>query len=142
MYFATEASEIYLRSMADLDARPIEGTNLDAADPFFSPDGKWIGFYAVAERKLKKIAITGGAAVTISEVDFPFSASWTAEDQILLAVPRKGILRVSANGGKPETLIAAKAGEVMLGPQLLPDREHVLFTVSSQPINGTVRTLY
>src|SRR5262245_34773646 len=135
--------QLYLRSMAALDARPMEGTNLDAADPFFSPDGKWLGFYAVAERKLKKIAITGGTAVTVSEVDFPSSASWTAEGQILLADPRKGILRVSANGGKPETLIAAKAGEVMLGPQLLPDRDHVLFTVSSQTSTvGAVRPQY
>src|SRR5215813_1215094 len=128
--------------MAAEDARPMEGTNLDAADPFFSPDGKWLGFYAVAERKLKKIAITGGAAVTVSEVDFPFSASWTAEDQILLAVPQKGILRVSAKGGKPETLIAAKAGEVMRGPQLLPDRDHVLFTVSAQTTTGGVKTTF
>ncbi|PYS34402.1 MAG: hypothetical protein DMG14_29560, partial [Acidobacteria bacterium] len=105
--------QLYLRSMADVDARPIEGTNLDAADPFFSPDGKWIGFYAVTERKLKKIAITGGAAVTVSDVDFPFSASWTVDDQILLADQQKGILRVSANGGKPETVIAAKTDEVM-----------------------------
>src|SRR5262245_58739743 len=134
--------QLYLRSMAALDARPMEGTNLDAADPFFSPDGKWLGFYAVAERKLKKIAITGGTAVTVSEVDFPSSASWTAEGQILLADPRKGILRVSANGGEPETLIAAKTGEVMLGPQLLPDRDHVLFTVSSQTGPGTVRPQY
>jgi serine/threonine-protein kinase len=128
--------QLYLRSMTAVDARPMEGTNLDAADPFFSPDGKWLGFYAVAERKLKKIAITGGSAVTVSEVDFPFSANWTGEGQILLADPRKGIIRVSANGGTPETLIAAKAGEVMLGPQLLPDRDHVLFTVSSQTSTG------
>jgi serine/threonine-protein kinase len=132
--------QLYLHSMAAGDARPMEGTNLDAGDPFFSPDGKWLGFYAVAEKRLKKIAITGGAAVTVSEVDFPFSASWTAEDQILLAVPQKGILRVSANGGKPETLITAKAGEVMSGPQLLPDRDHVLFTVSSQTRTGGVST--
>jgi len=123
--------QLYLRSMSDVDARPIEGTNLDAADPFFSPDGKWIGFYAVAERKLKKIAITGGAAVTVSEVDFPIGASWTADDQILLADPQKGILRVSANGGKAETLIAAKGDEAMDSLQLLPDRDHLLFTVRS-----------
>jgi len=123
--------QLYLRSMSDVDARPIEGTNLDAADPFFSPDGKWIGFYAVAERKLKKIAVTGGGAVTVSEVDLPFAASWTADDQILLADPVKGILRVSASGGKPETLIAAKGGEAMTSPQLLPDRDHLLFTVRS-----------
>jgi len=124
--------QLYLRPMGEVDAKPIEGTNLDAADPFFSPDGKWIGFYAVSERKLKKIAVTGGAAVTVSEVDFPFSASWTADDQILLADPQKGILGISANGGKPVTVIAAKPGEVMFGPQLLPDRDHLLFTVRAR----------
>jgi serine/threonine protein kinase/Tol biopolymer transport system component len=123
--------QLYLRSMAEVDARPIEGTNSDAADPFFSADGKWIGFYSVAERRLKKIAVTGGAAVTMAEVDFPLAASWTADDQILLADPRKGILRVSANGGKSETLISAKADQVMNSPQLLPDRDHLLFTVRS-----------
>jgi eukaryotic-like serine/threonine-protein kinase len=123
--------QLYLRSISDVDSRPIEGTNLDVADPFFSPDGKWIGFYAVAERKLKKIAATGGAAVTVSEVDFPSAASWTADDQILLADPLKGILRVSATGGKPETLIAAKGDEAMTSPQLLPGRDHLLFTVRS-----------
>jgi serine/threonine-protein kinase len=126
--------QLYLRSMSDVDARPIEGTNLDAALPFFSPDGKWIGFYAVAERKLKKIAITGGAAVTVSEVDFPLAANWI-DEQILLADPQKGILRVSANGGKPETVVAAKADEFMQSPQLLPDRDHLLFTVLVRATN-------
>src|SRR5215471_6178734 len=121
--------QLYLRSMSDLDARPIQGTNVDAANPFFSPDGQWIGFYSVAERRLKKIAITGGAAVTLAEVAFPFGSSWTADNHILLADPRLGILRVTADGSKPETLIAAKDGEVMHGPQLLPDGDHVLFTV-------------
>src|SRR5262245_31620581 len=128
--------QLYLRGMGDVDARPIEGTNLDAADPFFSPDGKWIGFYAVSERRLKKIAITGGAAVTVSEVDFPFTANWIANEQILLADPQKGILRVSANGGKPETVVAAKADELMQSPQLLPDRDHLLFTVLSRSGTG------
>jgi eukaryotic-like serine/threonine-protein kinase len=128
--------QLYLRSMGDVDARPIEGTNLDAADPFFSPDGKWIGFYAVSEMRLKKIAITGGAAVTVSEVEFPYSASWTVDDQIFLADPQKGILRVSANGGKPVTLVAAKPDELMYGPQLLPDRDHLLFTLGSPTNRG------
>src|SRR5262245_30349248 len=124
--------QLYLRPIGDLDARPIENTNLDAADPFFSPDGNWIGFYAVSERRLKKIAITGGAAVTVAEVEFPYSASWTVDDQILLADPQKGILGVSASGGKPVPVIAAKPDEVMFGPQLLPDRDHLLFTVRSR----------
>jgi serine/threonine-protein kinase len=134
--------QLYLRSIADVEARPIEGTNQDAANPFFSPDGKWIGYYAVSENRLKKIALTGGAAVTVAEVGFPYGANWTADDHILLADPQKGILRVSANGGTPEVVIAPKADEVMHGPQLLPDRDHLLFTVRSGSNVVTALTLW
>ncbi len=125
--------QLYLRKISDVESRPIEGTTVDAANPFFSPDGLWIGFYAVGERRLKKVALTGGAAIAIAEVDFPYGASWSSDDQILLADPQKGILRVSAKGGSAETIIAAKPGEVMHGPELLPDRDHVLFTISTGP---------
>ena len=121
--------QLYVRSISDVEVRPIEGTNLDAANPFFSPDSKWVGFYSVLEQKLKKIAITGGAAVNIADASFPYGASWSDDNQIFFADPQKGILRVSANGGTPETVIAPKSGEVMHGPQLLPDRDHLLFTV-------------
>src|SRR5207247_8391104 len=43
----------------------------------------------------------------------------------------RGIMRVSANGGKPETLSAVKNGELAHGPQLLPDGRHVLFTLGT-----------
>src|SRR5262245_12227949 len=123
--------QLYLRPISAVDARPISGTDQDVANPFFSPDGKWIAFYSVSDRKLKKIAVTGGAAVTVADVDFPISGNWTADNQIFLADTQKGILRVSADGGKPEVVIAAKAGEVIHGAQLLPDNDHLLFTVAS-----------
>src|SRR4030095_2798766 len=132
--------QLYLPPISDVEARPIPGTDQDVSIPFFSPDGKWIGFYAVSDRKLKKIAITGGAAVTVADVDFPFSANWSADNQIYLADPQKGILRVSADGGKPEVIIAAKADEVMHGAQLLPDKDHLLFTVA--PGAGAVPTTF
>jgi eukaryotic-like serine/threonine-protein kinase len=125
--------QLYLRKISEVESRPIEGTAVDAANPFFSPDGLWIGFYSVGEGKLKKVALTGGAAVAIAEVAFPFGASWNADDQILFADPQKGILRVSAKGGKAEAIIAAKPGEVMHGPELLPDRDHVLFSLATGP---------
>jgi serine/threonine-protein kinase len=131
--------QLYLRPLSDVDSRPINGTNQDVADPFFSPDGRWIGFYANTDKKLKKISVTGGTAVTVCECEFPFSASWTPDNQILFAWPQrgKGIFRVSANGGHPEAVITAAPEEIMAGPVLLPDRDHVLFTVSS--IDGVDR---
>src|SRR5262249_49519873 len=74
VYLANQ--QLYLRPLADVDSRPIDGSNQDAAGPFFSPDGHWIGFYANIDSKLKKISITGGAAVTICDCEFPLSATW------------------------------------------------------------------
>jgi len=54
---------IYVRSLDQLQATALSGTE-SARDPFFSPDGLWLGFFA--DGKLKKISVLGGAAVTIS----------------------------------------------------------------------------
>jgi serine/threonine-protein kinase len=124
-------NQLYLRPMGDVEARPIPGTNQDVNTPFFSPDGQWIGFYAVPEGRLKKIAITGGASVTIADLANPFGANWEADDRILVGQGSRGIVRVSANGGLLETIVKLEAGETADGPQMLPDGEHVLVTVTN-----------
>ena len=58
---AGQRPQLYVRRLEQLAASPLAGTE-DARDPFFSPDGQWIGFFAGG--KLKKVAVTGGAAVT------------------------------------------------------------------------------
>ena len=69
--------QLYLRSMSQLEAKPIAGTDLyeGVSEPVFSPDGRSIAFFARADRTLKRIAVTGGAAVTICEVDDPSGPS-------------------------------------------------------------------
>src|SRR5262249_20737957 len=57
-------NQLYIRSMVDVEARPVPGTAQSINTPFFSPDGLWVGFYVFPEAKLKKVAITGGAAIT------------------------------------------------------------------------------
>jgi serine/threonine-protein kinase len=122
---------LYLRAMGDIEARPIQGTEQDVNTPFFSPDGRWIGFWAAPpENKLKKIPVTGGASVTIADTANPFGATWESGDQILVGQGARGIVRVSANGGKPETIVKMASGEVAHGPQMLPDGDHVLFTLA------------
>ncbi len=61
--------QLYLRSMGEVEAKPIPGTNLDAASPFFSPDGQWVGFFSNGDSLLRKIAIGGGSPVTLCKVD-------------------------------------------------------------------------
>ena len=124
-------SRLYLRALNQSEAMPIRGTEGGARDPFFSPDGEWIGFSA--DGQLKKINIGGGAAISLCEIAFSSvrgGASWNVDDSILFAEPGTGILRVSAAGGTREVLIPLEdVGEVGLVPQALPGGKAVLFTL-------------
>jgi serine/threonine-protein kinase len=123
--------QLYLKPMSEMEAKPIPGTKQDITTPFFSPDGKSIGFWVTAEKTLKRIAITGGASITIApEIDNPYGATWYSDDSIMVGQGAKGIVRVPANGGKPETVIEAKPDEVLYGPQVLPGGNELLFTVA------------
>ena len=126
-------NQLYLRTMAEMESRPIQGTDLDVDTPFFSPDGRWVGFHSAAENKIKKIATAGGTSVTICDSPLPYGATWTSQGQILIGAGPAGILRVSENGGKPETIVSVKADEFAHGPQLLPGGKAILFTLA----NGT-----
>lgn len=123
---------LYHRSMAELDVKAIPGTEIfqNVHGPVFSPDGRSIAFYSVGDQTLRRIAITGGAAVTICAADGLFGSSWEP-DGILFGQSGKGILRVSPNGGTPEVLVSLKDGEVAHGPQMLPGGRHVLFTLTT-----------
>jgi hypothetical protein len=122
--------QLYVRAMAEMEAHPIPGTNNQVAtNPFFSPDGRWIGFYA--QSQLKKIAAAGGAAVPICDTDVPYGASWSTNDEIFVGQGPKGILKVSAKGGKPETVVTVNSGELAYGPQLLPGNDALLFTLAN-----------
>ena len=136
VYQTTEG--LYLRSMDDLEARLIPGSGGYLMGPFFSPDGEWVGYIAGTARttdmlgvsgELRKIAVTGGAPVKLCDVTNPFGASWAPDNTILFG-QRAGIMRVSADSGTPHLIIPAVDGEQMYGPQLLPDRTSVLFSVT------------
>jgi serine/threonine-protein kinase len=124
---------LYLRKLDRFEAVPIPGTD-GAEGPFFSPDSRWMGFFA--EGKLFKIAVEGGTPVEICHVGQVVpGASWGPDDSIFFSdSPDSGLLRVSARGGTPERLTTPEyaAGEIGHGwPQLLPDGESVLFSISS-----------
>ena len=128
--------QLNVRAVGDMVARTIPGTQLDAIYPFFSPDGQWIGFGSIQERALKKIAVTGGASITLCKLDSIEGASWYG-DAIVFAQNGKGILQVSANGGEPEVIAATGASEAVYGPQLLDGGKAVLFTMTTE--SGTER---
>ena len=109
----------------------LAGTDGNPREPFFSPDGQWIGFYLNGQ--LRKIAASGGAPVTLCDATNPWGASWGEDDSILYGQGPEGIWRVSGQGGTPELLIEVdnSNGESAHGPQLLPGGDEVLFTLST-----------
>ena len=126
-------SQLYLRRLDQLEATAIPGTREGGGrSPFISPDGEWVGFYAGGQ--LKKVAMSGGAAVTLGDVTNPWGVSWGADDMILIGQGPEGIWRVPGTGGTPEVVITIEDGESAHGPQMLPGGEWVLFSLQPQGV--------
>jgi len=114
---AEGVSRIFVRDFAEGEARPLPGTE-DSQDPFFSPEGRWVGFFA--NGKLKKVPISGGPALTIC--DSPGSdAVWLDDGTIVFETPGgSSILRVDDRGGSPtELAVAGQSRRSVDGKQLL-----------------------
>jgi eukaryotic-like serine/threonine-protein kinase len=87
---------------------------------------------------LKKISVRGGAPMTLCAAMWVYGAIWYPDNTILFADIPKGIMRVSANGGSPETLIKGPAA----APQILQDGKALLYTdVAKQPYRIVVQSL-
>jgi hypothetical protein len=119
---------LYLRTMGELAARLVPGTEDAVTNPTFSPDGQSVAYFQ--DNHLKRIAISGGAPVVVCEAINPFGMSWERDNTILFG-QAAGIMRVSASGGTPELVVRAEKGEQVHGPQLLPDGDSVLFSVTA-----------
>jgi Tol biopolymer transport system component len=124
--------QLWVRSLDEASARPLAGTD-GATMPFWSPDGKFIGF-ASAE-KLKKIGVNGGPVFTLCDIADSRGATWNRDNVILFTPSGLGpVFSVSASGGSPVavTELDSKAGETTHRfPFFLPDGKHFLFLVRS-----------
>jgi eukaryotic-like serine/threonine-protein kinase len=122
--------QLYLRRFDQLEATGIAGTE-GASNPFFSPDGQSLGFYAAGA--LKTVPLNGGPVVELCKTPLVFGASWGRTGQIVFARQTGGLWQVSAAGGTPSELTKLETGSGDLShrlPQLLPDGQAVLFTVT------------
>jgi len=124
-------TQLYVRRLEKLEASPLSGTE-GVRHPFFSPDGQWIAFFA--EGKLKKVAVDGGATVTLCEARDDRGGTW-AEDGTIVFTPFQmgvGLSRVSSAGGTPEILTSPdQEGVTHRWPQALPGGKGVLYTASA-----------
>jgi serine/threonine-protein kinase len=128
-------SQLSLRARDRIEPSVVAGTE-GASDPFFSPDGQWIGFFA--EGKLKKVPIEGGVAIALADAPNNRGGVWLADDAIVYAPDyTSGLMRISSRGGKPEgltTLDAAHGERTHRWPTYLPTDGAVLFTIGM--LNG------
>jgi eukaryotic-like serine/threonine-protein kinase len=136
-----ETQQIYLRKMDSLEANPIPGTE-GAVDPFFSPDGQWLGFFA--DGKLKKISVSGGAAQTLADAASPGGASWSNQGTIVFSSRTQSLQHVSDAGGTLQPLTHLEQGEIGHNwPEFLPSGKAVVFAgrlgIAAQPIGAGER---
>jgi len=125
------SNRLFVRSMTDFEPREIPGTEtIGLTSPVFSPDGQEVAFYSPTDTSIKRIAVAGGVPITICQVEgAPLGMSWTG-DSIVFGQSGRGILRVPSKGGKSEPLVPiSRQVEALVGPQLLPGDQAVLFTL-------------
>ena len=126
---ANGSSRLWLRRIDSLAALPIPGT--DGGDqPFWSPDGRAIGFFA--DGKLRTIGVDGAGGETLCDVADARGGTWNADGDIVFAPSsRGGLFRVSVRGGHPKPVTTFDAGGGMVSqrwPAFLPDGRHFIFT--------------
>jgi serine/threonine-protein kinase len=128
-HYTASNYRLAVRRLDESEFTPLSGTE-GANMPFFSPDDRWIGFFA--DGKLKKISVGGGSAVTLCDAPDPKGANWSDDGNILTAFNRgtTGLVRVPSGGGTP-VLVTEPSKEHpdrQLYPQVLPGSQAVLFT--------------
>lgn len=124
------ATRLHLQSLDSyaVTTVPVEDVN----NPFFSPDGSWVGFF-VQNQRLVKMPVEGGATFEITRVPTGnWGATWLPDDTIVYAhaFTGAGLMRVPAAGGEPALVYRADQAAGERGParpQALPDGR-ILFT--------------
>jgi predicted Ser/Thr protein kinase len=128
--FVGTTKMLFLRAIDQFEAKPIAGTD-GAVQPFFSPDGKWVGFFA--RHKLMKVALSGGQPIEIAHAAEPRGADWLEDDTIIFCpFYYDGIERVPASGGTPAVVskVDRAAGERShRWPSGLPGGKVILYSI-------------
>jgi serine/threonine-protein kinase len=128
----SEEASLYVRRLDELRATALPGT-AGAFGPFFSPDGREIGFFASG--RLKRVSVEGGIVSTVCPAPNGRGGSWAPDGTIVFSRNTQGgLVRVKSAGGDPAaaTALDQNAGEAThRWPQVLPGGNAVLFTASN-----------
>ncbi len=127
---------LFLRSLDRTSLTPLPGTD-GASYPFWSPDGKHIGFFAI--NALKIVDVAGRSVMDLCSAAEGRGGTWNNRGDIVFGSRTAGLFRVSASGGTPTPLtnLAASASQLFAAnhrfPTFLPDNEHIAYVVQSPP---------
>jgi serine/threonine protein kinase len=131
-------TKLWIREVTTGTVRQMEAV-MQPSFPFWSPDGKYIGFFSAG--KLKKVALAGGPVQILCDAPEGRGASWNARGVIIftpnIADP---LFKVPAGGGPPEKITEPKPGWTHRNPYFLPDGDHFLF-IARDP-GGSIGALY
>jgi serine/threonine-protein kinase len=139
-----QSCQLYLRKLSQLDAAPVADT-IGARTPFFSPDGRWLGFFA--DGRLKKIAVDGRSATTLADAPEPAGGTWLDREIVFAPSAFSGLVAVPVTGGEPTPVTEPRqsAGEVRHAwPSFVPSHDLLLFTVQrtvTDPAPGALAVL-
>ena len=120
------SGQAFLRDLSEFDAHALPG---GIGQTVFSPDGRSLAVYSVADGTIKRMDVGGGAAVAVCRADNVFGMTWDASG-IISGQGGNGILRCPLDGGTPEQLARVEDGEEADRPQILPGGDTLLFTIA------------
>ena len=120
-------SMLWIRRLDGFSAQLLAGTE-GALSPFWSPDGRRVGF--VAGRSLRRIDAAGGQAVSLAENVEPFSSGSWGRDDVILFGRSGGIFRISGAGGAEQQVTKSDGAIRHTSPFFLPDGKRFLFSGS------------
>ena len=132
---------LWIRSLDALTAQSLAGTD-DAASPFWSPDSRYLGFFAGG--KLKKIDISSGPPITLCDAPTGQGGAWSQNGVIVfeaITTANSALQKVAAAGGTPTAAVVLAEGEIRSQrPFFLPDGRHFLY--ETEKVAGPGQPIY
>ena len=129
---AAGSNSIWVHDLASPEPRRLASTDGDAY-PFWSPDGRWLGFFA--NGKLNKTEARGGPVIPLCDATDGRGGTWNADGVIVFQRAwSEGLMKVPAAGGAPAPLTTLNKDHSDVAhrwPHFLPDGQHFLFYVVS-----------
>jgi Tol biopolymer transport system component len=120
---------LWVRAFDSVEIRRVPGTEgaSPAAQPFWSPDSRFIGFFA--RSKLKKVDLSGGPVQTVCDAEDGVDGAWNRDGVIVFSRARSGIWRVPEAGGAVSQIAAVVPPEESYSASFLPDGRHFLYEI-------------